>query len=44
MATNEVDWVVVSSEIIVQSYTVTGLTAGKTYHFKVEALNSIGYS
>jgi len=26
------------------SYTVTGLTAGKTYEFKVEARNSNGYS
>ena len=27
-----------------QSYTVTGLTSGKTYQFRVEARNSIGYS
>ena len=26
------------------SYTVMGLTAGKTYEFKVEARNSYGYS
>jgi hypothetical protein len=39
-----VDYVVVASNIMVKSYTVTGLTPGKTYKLKVEARNSIDYS
>jgi hypothetical protein len=43
-STNGVTYTVVSSTIVVKSHTVTGLTAGKTYKFKVESRNSIGYS
>jgi len=35
---------VIASGIIVKSYTVTGLITGKTYRFRIEARNSIGYS
>ena len=35
---------VVASGVTSTSYTVTGLTAGKTYELKVEARNSYGYS
>ena len=34
----------IASGIIVKSYTVTGLITGKTYRFRIEARNSIGYS
>jgi len=38
------DYVVLVSSLNELSYTVTGLTAGKTYKYKVEARNSYGYS
>lgn len=43
-ATNGVDYIIISSTLYVKSYIITGLTAGKTYKFRVEARNSIGYS
>lgn len=38
------NYIVLSDILTVKYYTVTSLTAGKTYKFKVEARNSIGYS
>jgi len=35
---------VVATGVTSTSYTVTGVTAGKTYELKVEARNSYGYS
>jgi hypothetical protein len=37
-------WAVLSSTVYLTTYTATGLTFGKTYSFRVEALNSYGYS
>ena len=37
-------YIVLASEITTTSYTVTGLTAGLTYRFKVESRNSYGFS
>lgn len=37
-------WVELQSGILTQSLTVSGATGGKTYQFKVEARNVIGYS
>lgn len=34
----------IASSVATTSYTATGLTAGKTYTFKVEARNSFGNS
>lgn len=42
--TNQVEWQVIASGLLVSSYTVTGLTTGLTYNFRVESRNSIGYS
>jgi len=38
------DYLVLESGITTKSYTATGLSAGVTYHFKVEARNEYGYS
>jgi hypothetical protein len=35
---------VLDSLVLVKQYKATGLTAGRTYNFKVEALNKFGYS
>jgi len=37
-------WIILASGITNRFYTATGLTAGQTYQFKVEARNSYGYS
>lgn len=37
-------YLVLESGITTKSYTATGLSAGVTYHFKVEARNVYGYS
>lgn len=37
-------YVVRATEVLTQSYTATGLTAGLTYKFKIEARNTYGYS
>jgi len=39
-----VTWTAVASGILTKSYVVTGLTTGKTYRFRVQARNSIGFS
>jgi hypothetical protein len=35
---------ILASNLVEKSYTVTGLTYGQTYKFKVEAQNGLGYS
>ena len=37
-------WSVIADGIALTTYTATGLTAGLTYNFKVEAENEFGYS
>ena len=37
-------FITIATSVTTTSYTATGLTAGKTYTFKVEARNSYGYS
>jgi hypothetical protein len=36
--------VILASNVVGESYTATGLNAGDTYVFKVEARNEFGYS
>jgi len=37
-------WIVVQSYVTALNYTVTGLTAGQTYTFRISVTNVFGYS